>query len=124
MSWGMQTLMTPGAYDESTEPWYACGLFGGSGTGRNRLALCGSQPPAASAQTSSAMGGAVRDHDASLATSGQKHRWPPWLTMECRLVCALGGVDAGEASPRTRHGSVRGRKCRGAGVYWVPGRSQ
>src|SRR5215470_10979645 len=70
-----------------------------------------------------ALGGAVRGHDAPLATSGQKHRWPPWLAVGCVLVRALDRVDGGEKTPRTRLGSVRGRKCRGAGVHWAPGRS-
>ena len=91
--------------------------------GRNGLDLCGSQPPVTSAQTRSAVGGALRGHDAPLAASGQKHRWPPWLAVGCGIVCALGGVDVGEETPRPRHGSVSGRKCRGAGVHWAPGRS-
>src|SRR6516225_2674225 len=58
-----------------TEPWYARGLVGGNDTGRDRLDLCRLQPSATAAQTRSAMGGAVRDHDASLAAGGQKYRW-------------------------------------------------
>src|SRR5215467_2785074 len=123
MSWGMQTLITPGAYDERTEPLYARGLCGGHGTGRNGLHLRGLQPPAAATQTCSAMGGTVRGHDTSLAPGRQKHRWPPWLVVGCGLVCALGRVDAGEEPQRTRHGSVSGRECRGAGVHWEIGRA-
>src|SRR6516165_6321384 len=119
----MQTLMTPGAYDERTEPLYARGLSGGHGTGRNCLPLRGLPPPAAATQTRSAMGGTVRGHDTSLAPGRQKHRWPPWLGVGCGLVRALGRVDAGEAPQRTRHGSVSGRECRGAGVHWAPGQS-
>src|SRR5216683_7106843 len=120
----MQTFMTPGAYDERTVLLHDRGLSGGNAKERNSLDLCGSQPSAASAQTRSAMGDAVRGDDASLATGGQKYRWPTWLGVGCGLVRALGGVDAREASPRSRHGSVCGRECRGAGVHWTPGRPQ
>ena len=64
----------------------------------------------------------LRGHDASLATGRQKHRWPPWLAVGCGIVCALGGVDAGEEPQRARDGSVRGGECGGTGVHWPPGR--
>ena len=48
---------------------------------------------------------------------GQKHRWPPWLTLGCRVVCPLDGVDAGEAPQRTRDGSVRVGECGGTDVH-------
>ena len=95
---------------------------GASANGETVSIYVRSQPPAAPAQARSAVGGALRGHDAPLAARGQKHRWPPWLAVGCGLVCALGGVDAGEAPQRTRDGSVRGRECGGAGVHWPPGR--
>src|SRR5215470_19458673 len=119
----MHIDLTSGAQHGRTWRLYVWSLSRRKRNWRNGLDLCGAPPPIASAQTSSALGGAVRGHDAPLATSGQKHRWPPWLAVGCVLVRALDRVDGGEKTPRTRLGSVRGRKCRGAGVHWAPGRS-
>jgi hypothetical protein len=65
---------------------YAGGLPWSNRPRRKRPNLCGLQPPVAAAQTRAALGGAGRGHDASLATRGQKHRWPPWLTVGCGVV--------------------------------------
>src|SRR6266702_2037196 len=98
MPGGMQTDLTSGAHHGRTGRLYVWSLSRSKRTRRNGLDLRGSQPPAASAQTRASMGGALRGHDAPLATGGQKHRWPPWLGVGCGLVRALGGVDAGEAA--------------------------
>src|SRR5713101_1735696 len=124
MSRGMQTDLTSGAYHGRTQRLYVWGLPRGKRKRRNGLALCGLQSPAASAQARPAVGGALRGHDAPVAAGRQKDRWPPWLGLGCHVVCALGGVDAGEKPQRTRHGVVSSRECRGAGVHWATGRPQ
>src|SRR2546425_6179367 len=124
MSRGMQTDLTSGAYHGRTRRLYVWGLSRSKHKRRNRLDLRATQPPAASAQARPAVGGSLRGDDAPLAAGRQKYRWPPWLGLGCHVVCALGGVDAGEAPQRTRHGVVSGRECRGAGVHWATGRPQ
>ena len=113
-----------GVPHERTRSLYAWGLPWGNCPRRNRPGLCGSQPSAVAAQACSALGGAVRGHDASLATGRQKHRWPPWLAVGCGVVCALDRVDAGEEPQRTRDGSVRVGEWRGTSVHWPSRRPQ
>ena len=90
---------------------------------RNRPGLCGSHPSVVATQTCAALEVRCEVMTRHWRQAG-KHRWSPWLTLGCRVICALGGVDAGENPPRTRDGSVRGGECRGPGVHWPPGRSQ
>src|SRR6266540_3914848 len=118
----MQTDLTSGAHHGRTGQVYAWGLPRGNRKRRNCFDLCGPQSPAAAAQARPAMDGALRGHEQEVGGSGQKRRWPTWVALGCRVVCAVGGVDAREASPRPRHGSVSGRKCGGTGVHWPTGR--
>src|SRR5216684_1446536 len=119
----MQTDLTSGAHHEKTRPLYVWGRPRGKRKRRNRLDLCGSQPPVTPAQARLAVGRPLRGHGTPLAAGGQKHRGPAWLALGYGVVCALGGVDAGEAAPLTRDGSVSGRECRGAGVHGATRRS-
>src|SRR6266511_2328275 len=118
----MQTDLTSGAHHGRTGQVYVWGLPRGNRKRRNCFDLCGPQSPAAAAQARPAMDGALRGHEQEVGGSGQKRRWPTWVALGCRVVCAVGGVDAREASPRPRHGSVSGRKCGGTGVHWPTGR--
>src|SRR4030095_10112433 len=120
----MQTHLTSGASYGRTRRLYVWGLSRSKHKWRNRLALCVLPSPAAAAQARPAVGGALRGDDTPLAAGRQKYRWPPWLGLGCHVVRALGGVDAGEAPQRTRHGVVSGRECRGAGIHWPPERPQ
>src|SRR5216683_4891751 len=119
----MQTDLTSGAHHEKTRPLYVWGRPRGKRKRRNRLDLCGSQPPVTPAQARLAVGRPLRGHGTPLAAGGQKHRGPAWLALGYGVVCALGGVDAGEAAQLTRAGSVSGRACCGAGVHRATGRS-
>src|SRR6266568_1380342 len=119
----MQTDLTSGAHHERTQPLYVWGRPRGKRKRRNRLDLRGSQPPVTPAQACFAVGHPLRGHGTPLAAGGQKHRGPAWLALGDGVVCALGGVDAGEAAQLTRDGSVSGRECRGAGVHRATGRS-
>src|SRR6266700_5775579 len=112
----MQTDLTSGAYHGRTRQLYVWGLSRSKHKRRNRLDLRATQPPVASAQARPAVGGSLRGDDAPLAAGRQKYRWPTWLGLGCHVVCALGGVDAGEALQHTRDGSVRVRECCGTGV--------
>src|SRR6267378_8686934 len=120
----MQTYLTSGAHHGRTGRLYVWGPSRSKRKRRNRLDLCGSPPPVTPAQARLAVGRALRGHGAPLAASGQKHRWPPWFGLGYGVVCALGGVAAGEEPQLTRHGVVSGRACRGTGVHGAPGRSQ
>src|SRR2546428_3776 len=120
----MQTDLTSGAHHGRTGPLYVWSVSMSKRTRRNGLDLRATQPPAAAAQACPAVGGAFRGDDAPWAAGRQKYRWPTGLGLGCHVVCALGGVDAGEAPQRTRHGVVSGRECRGAGVHWAPRRPQ
>src|SRR6266702_882822 len=119
----MQTDLTSGAHHARTQPLYVWGRPRGKRTRRNRLDLRGSQPPVTPAQACFAVGHPLRGHGTPLAAGGQKHRGPAWLALGYGVVCALGGVDAGEADQLTRDGSVSGRECCGAGVHRATGRS-
>src|SRR6516225_12039966 len=102
----MHTDLISGAHHGRTGRLYVWSLSRSKRNRRNGFDLCGSQPSTATAETRTALGGTVRGHDTPLAAGGQKHRWPPGLGVGCGLVRALGSLDVGEASPRTRHGSV------------------
>src|SRR5262245_17114401 len=119
----MQTDLTSGAHHGRTGRLYVWSLSRSKRNRRNGLDLRRSQPPVTSAQTRASLGGTVRGHDAPLAAGGQKHRWRTRLAMGCGLVCALSGLDVGEASHLARYGSVPGRKCGGARVHRASGRS-
>src|SRR2546427_503792 len=119
----MQTDLTSGAHHERTQPLYVWGRPRGKRKRRNRLDLRRSQPPVTPAQACFAVGHPLRGHGTPLAAGGQKHRGPAWLALGYGVVCALGGVEAGEAAQLTRDGSVSGRECRGAGVHRATGRS-
>src|SRR5712691_3454147 len=120
----MQTDLPSGAHYGRTGRLYVWGPSRSKRKRRNRLDLCGSPPPVTPAQARLPVGRALRGHGAPLAASGQKHRWPPWFGLGYGVVCALGGVAAGEEPQLTRHGVVSGRECRGTGVHGAPGRSQ
>src|SRR5919202_3060763 len=118
----MQSDLTSGAHYERTGRLYVWRLSRSKCTRRHGLDLCAAPSPLTPAQARLTVGRARRGHGASLAAGRQKHRSPPWLALGCSLVCLLGGVDAGEASQRTRDGSVRGGECGGTGVPWPPRR--
>src|SRR4030095_3377745 len=109
----MQTDLTSGAHHGRTPRLYVWGLSRHKRKRRNGLDLCASQSSLTPAQARLTVGRALRGYGAPMATGGQKHRWPPWLTLGCRVVCPLDGVDAGEAPQRTRDGSVRVGECGG-----------
>src|SRR5712691_3737342 len=119
----MQTDRTSGAPHERTRPLDVWGRPRGKRTRRNRLDLRGSQPPVTPAQACLAVGRPLRGHGTPLAAGGQKPRGPAWLALGYGVVCAVGGVHAGEAAQLTRDGSVSGRACRGARVHRATGRS-
>src|SRR3989454_6135093 len=120
----MQTNLTSGAPHERTQRLYVWGLSRSKRKRRNGLDLRAARPPVTPAQARPAVGSALRGHDQKVGGGGQKRRWPPWLVMGCGVVCALGGVDAGEELQLTRHGSLSGRECCGAGVHRTSGRHQ
>src|SRR6266702_8065065 len=100
----MQTDFTSGAHHERTRPLYAWGLPRSNRKWRNCFDLRGLQPPPASAQARPAMDSALRGDEQEMGGSGQIRRWPTGVVLGCLAVCAVGRVDAGEKSPRTRHG--------------------
>src|SRR5712691_8623318 len=102
----MQTDLTSGAPQARTRPLALWGRPRGKRKRRNRLDLRGSQPPVAPAQACRAVGCPLRGHGTPWAAGGQKPRGPAWLALGYGVVCALGGVDAGEAAQLTRAGSV------------------
>src|SRR2546430_13865646 len=100
----MQTDLTSGAHHGRTGPLYVWSVSRSKRTRRNGLDLRATQPPAASAQACPAVGGAFRGDDAPLAAGGEKDRRPNGLGLGWDGVCAGGGVAAGVAPQRTRHG--------------------
>src|SRR6266851_5182277 len=96
----MQTDLTSGAPQERTRPLDVWGRPRGKRTRRNRLDLRGSQPPVTPAQACLAVGRPLRGHGTPWAAGGQKHRGPAWLALGYGVVCAVGGVHAGEGDQR------------------------
>src|SRR5216683_338079 len=82
----MQTDLTSGAYHGRTRRLYVWGLSRSKHKRRTRLDLRGLQPPVTPAQARLAVGRSRRGHAAPLAAGGQKHRWPPWLTLGCGVA--------------------------------------
>src|SRR6266511_3368384 len=115
----MNLHQTPGACHERPGPLSAWSLPRGNTNGRNGRTLRPARPSAASTPSRPALGSALRGDDPPLASGRQKHRWPTWLALGCLLVCALGGVDAGETPRFTPDGSVSGRECGRTGVHWA-----
>jgi hypothetical protein len=118
----MNRTKRPGESHESGFPLYARGSSRGKfkhAIGSDR-GFADSSPPGV--ETGSALGGHHRGHDTSLACPWQKRRWWTWVALGCLLICALGGVDADQAFRFAPDGSLLGRECGGAGVYWTPPR--
>src|SRR5687768_649269 len=63
-----------------------------------------------------------RSDDASLARPWQKRRWWARFALGCLLICALGRADAHQASRFALDGSLLGRECGGARLYWASAR--
>src|SRR5712692_8468089 len=106
----MQTDLTSGAHHGRTGRLYVWGPSRSKRKRRNRLDLCGSAARVTAGEACLAGGRAQQGHGAPLVASGQKHRWPPWFGLGYGVVCALGGVAAGEEPQLTRHGVVSGRE--------------
>src|SRR4029450_2395332 len=119
----MQTPLTSGAHYGRTRRLYVGTLSRSKRKRRNRLDLRAAQSSVTPAQACLAVGRPLRGHGPPLAAGGQKHRGPAWLALGYGVVCAVGGVNAGEAAQLPRDGSVSGRECRGARVRRATGRS-
>src|SRR5688572_9161435 len=106
----MKATQGPGAHHERWFPFYARGLSRGKFSRSTRPGRGVADPSAVVVETSFALGGDYRGHDAPLAPQRQKCRWWAGIALGCLLICALGGADADQGLRFASDGSLFSRE--------------